>query len=86
MTTKQFLKSIFLNQPGSISSKRICGVRQYMDANGNVSYKDYNGDDIPGLIMKNGKPYIPAESTGNYFKSGGKLIKRQNNGIQRKFN
>lgn len=26
MTTKQFLKSIFLNQPGSISSKRICGV------------------------------------------------------------
>lgn len=86
MTTKQFLKSIFLNQPGSISSKRICGVRQYMDANGNVSYKDYNGDDIPGLIMKNGKPYIPAESTGDYFKSGGKLIKRQNNGIQRKFN
>ena len=62
------------------------GVRQYMDANGNVSYKDYNGDDIPGLIMKNGKPYIPATPTGNYFKSGGKLIKRQNNGIQRKFN
>ena len=62
------------------------GTREYMDANGNVSYKDYNGDDIPGLIMKNGKPYIPAESTGNYFKSGGKLIKRQNNGIQRKFN
>lgn len=26
MTTKQFLKSIFLNQPGSISSKRVCGV------------------------------------------------------------
>ena len=26
MTTKQFLKSIFLNQPNSISSKRICGV------------------------------------------------------------
>ena len=54
------------------------GVRQYMDANGNVSYKDYNGDDIPGLIMKNGKPYIPAMPTGNYFKSGGKLIKKTN--------
>ena len=57
-----------------------------MDANGNVSYKDYNGDDISGLIMKNGKPYIPAGSIGDYFKCGGKLIKRQNNGIQRKFN
>ena len=56
------------------------GVRQYMDANGNVSYKDYNGDDIPGLIMKNGKPYIPAESTGNYFKSGGKLIRKNKSG------
>ena len=26
MTTKQFLTSIFLNQPNSISSKRICGA------------------------------------------------------------
>lgn len=26
MTTKQFLISIFLNQPNSISSKRICGA------------------------------------------------------------
>lgn len=26
MTTKQFLTSIFLNQPNSISSKRICGT------------------------------------------------------------
>ena len=60
MTIRQFCKSIFLAQQGSISSKRICGVKQYMDTNGNVSYKDYNGDDIPGLIMKNGKPYIPA--------------------------
>ena len=41
MTTKQFLKSIFLNQPGSI---------------------------------------------GDYFKCGGRLIKRQSYGIQRKFN
>ena len=54
MTTKQFLKSIFLNQPG--------------------------------LIMKNGKPYIPTRSIGDYFKCGGKLIKRQSCGIQRKFN
>ena len=56
------------------------GVRQYMDANGNVSYKDYNGDDIPGLIMKNGKPYIPAESIGDYFKCGGKLIRKNKSG------
>lgn len=26
MTTKQFLISIFLNQPNSISSKRVCGA------------------------------------------------------------
>lgn len=26
MTAKQFLTSIFLNQPNSISSKRICGA------------------------------------------------------------
>ena len=26
MTTKQFLTSIFINQPNSISSKRICGA------------------------------------------------------------
>ena len=56
------------------------GVRQYMDANGNISYKDYNGDDIPGLIMKNGKPYIPATPTGNYFKCGGKLIRKNKSG------
>lgn len=62
------------------------GVREYMDANGNTTYQDYNGNVIPGLIMKNGKPYIPANTPGKYFKTGGKLIKRQNNGIQRKFN
>lgn len=56
------------------------GVRQYMDANGNVLYKDYNGDDIPGLVMKNGKPYIPAGSIGDYFKCGGKLIRKNKSG------
>ena len=48
MTTKQFLKSIFLNQPG--------------------------------LIMKNGKQYIPAGSIGDYFKCGGRLIRKNKSG------
>lgn len=62
------------------------GVREGMDANGNTIYTDYNGDEIPGLIFKDGKPYIPADTPKNYFKQGGKLIKRQKYGIQRKFN
>lgn len=62
------------------------GVRERIDANGNTIYTDYNGDEIPGLIFKDGKPYIPADTPNNYYKQGGKLIKRQKYGIQRKFN
>lgn len=62
------------------------GVRESIDANGNTIYTDYNGDEIPGLIFKDGKPYIPADTPNNYYKQGGKLIKRQKYGIQRKFN
>lgn len=80
-------KDIYTNYvPLFTGNKWGFGVHKSMDANGNTTYTDYNGDEIPGLIFKDGKPYIPADTPKNYFKQGGKLIKRQKYGIQRKFN
>lgn len=50
MTTKQFLKSIFLNQPGSISSKRICGVLGWFICLGVLVYCTYKEIQAPVMI------------------------------------
>ena len=50
MTTKQFLKSIFLNQPNSISSKRICGVLGWLLCLGVLGYCTYNEIQAPVMI------------------------------------
>ncbi len=50
MTTKQFLKSIFLNQPGSISSKRICGVLGWLLCLGVLGYCTYKEIQAPVMI------------------------------------
>lgn len=50
MTTKQFLKSIFLNQPNSISSKRICGVLGWLLCLGILGYCTYKEIQAPVMI------------------------------------
>ena len=50
MTTKQFLKSIFLNQPNSISSKRICGVLGWLLCLGVLGYCTYKEIQAPVMI------------------------------------
>ena len=50
MTTKQFLKSIFLNQPNSISSKRICGVLGWLLCLGILGYCTYKEIQAPIMI------------------------------------
>lgn len=50
MTTKQFLKSIFLNQPNSISSKRICGVLGWLLCLGVLWYCTYKEIQAPVMI------------------------------------
>lgn len=50
MTTKQFLKSIFLNQPGSISSKRICGVLGWLLCLEVLGYCTYNEIQAPVMV------------------------------------
>ena len=50
MTTKQFLKSIFLNQPNSISSKRICGVLGWLLCLGVLGYCTFKQVQAPVMI------------------------------------
>lgn len=50
MTIKQFLKSIFLNQPNSISSKRICGVLGWLLCLGVLGYCTYNEIQAPVMV------------------------------------
>ena len=50
MTTKQFLKSIFLNQPNSISSKRICGVLGWLLCLGVLGYCTYKEIQAPAMV------------------------------------
>lgn len=50
MTTKQFLKSIFLNQPNSISSKRICGVLGWLLCLGVLGYCTCNEIQAPVMV------------------------------------
>ena len=50
MTTKQFLKSIFLNQPNSISSKRICGVLGWFLCLGVLGYCTYKDIQAPVMV------------------------------------
>ena len=50
MTTKQFLKSIFLNQPNSISSKRVCGVLGWLLCLGVLGYCTYKEIQAPVMI------------------------------------
>ena len=50
MTAKQFLKSIFLNQPNSISSKRICGVLGWLLCLGVLGYCTYKEIQAPVMI------------------------------------
>ena len=50
MTTKQFLKSIFLNQPNSISSKRICGVLGWLLCLGVLGYCTYKEIQAPVMV------------------------------------
>ena len=50
MTAKQFLKSIFLNQPNSISSKRICGVLGWLLCLGVLGYCTYKDIQAPVMI------------------------------------
>ena len=50
MTTKQFLKSIFLNHPNSISSKRICGVLGWFLCLGVLGYCTYKEIQAPVMV------------------------------------
>ena len=50
MTAKQFLKSIFLNQPNSISSKRICGVLGWLLCLGVLGYCTYKEIQAPVMV------------------------------------
>lgn len=50
MTTKQFFKSIFLNQPNSISSKRICGVLGWLLCLGVLGYCTYKEIQAPVMV------------------------------------
>lgn len=50
MTAKQFLKSIFLNQPNSISSKRICGVLGWLLCLGVLGYCTYKDIQAPVMV------------------------------------
>lgn len=50
MTTKQFLKSMFLNQPNSISSKRICGVLGWFLCLGVLGYCTYKEIQAPVMV------------------------------------
>ena len=50
MTAKQFLKSIFLNQPNSISSKRICGVLGWLLCLGILGYCTYKDIQAPVMV------------------------------------
>ena len=50
MTAKQFLKSIFLNQPNSISSKRVCGVLGWLLCLGVLGYCTYKEIQAPVMI------------------------------------
>ena len=50
MTAKQFLKSIFLNQPNSISSKRVCGVLGWLLCLGVLGYCTYKEIQAPVMV------------------------------------
>ena len=50
MTVKQFLKSIFLNQPNSISSKRVCGVLGWLLCLGVLEYCTYKEIQAPVMV------------------------------------
>lgn len=50
MTAKQFLKSIFLNQPNSISSKRVCGVLGWLLCLGVLGYCTYKDIQAPVMV------------------------------------
>lgn len=50
MTIKQFFKSIFLNQPNSISSKRICGVLGWLLCLGVLGYCTYKEIQAPVMV------------------------------------
>lgn len=50
MTTKQFLTSIFLNQPNSISSKRICGALGWLLCLGVLGYCTFKQVQAPVMI------------------------------------
>lgn len=50
MTTKQFFKSIFLNQPNSISSKRVCGVLGWLLCLGVLGYCTFKEIQAPVMV------------------------------------
>ena len=71
MTTKQFLKSIFLNQPNSISSKRICGVLGWLlclEVLGYCTYKEIQAPVMVDTIVITSAALLGVDSIMNIWK------------------